>query len=116
MTWRGKPQQRQSRSFAIVDSFRRRFGEYLRQFGSHPGNPGSNDFEIGSSQPWGINMPRGLGAGGAFVLLLAGQIASAETQTEDICTAKKDKTVTIINNQSAPATVFINFGAESAIN
>ena len=62
-------------------------------------------------------MPRRLGAGGAFVLLLlAGQIASAEAQAEDICKAKKDKTVTIINNQSAPATVFINFSDTSLLN
>ena len=61
-------------------------------------------------------MPRKLGAGGAFVLLLVGQIATAEAQADDSCTVKKDKTVTIINNQSAPATVFINFGAESALN
>jgi len=56
-------------------------------------------------------MPLKLGAGAAFVLLLTGQIVSAE----DICKATKDKTVTIINNQSAPATVFTNFGAESVL-
>lgn len=62
-------------------------------------------------------MARGFGAGVALlgVLLLADQVVTADAQP-DICMAKKDKMVHIINDQSEPATVFINFGDESALN
>jgi hypothetical protein len=57
-------------------------------------------------------MARGFGAGGALlVLMLAGG-----AQAQNPCLAPKNKTVTITNTQGQPATIFINFGADSAIN
>jgi hypothetical protein len=62
-------------------------------------------------------MARRFGAGVALlgVLLLADQVVTADAQ-QDSCLEPKNKTVNIINNQSNAATVFINFGAESALN
>lgn len=48
--------------------------------------------------------------------LLTAQVADAEAQQPNICLAKKDKTVTIKNQQSERATVYINFGADSQLN
>lgn len=56
-----------------------------------------------------------LGASLLVPLLLAVQVAGAQAQT-NICLEKKNKTVSISNRQDEPATVYINFGADSALN